>query len=239
MHGFTLADIYWYAPLRQASAMAWDPRVARELKALREDQERRAYESHLRRNPAEEEEVMTGIFSARARYVKNARLFNETVSQMSAIESRISQLRFRIPSVSSFGCYTCREGALVGGFFSAKIPTQTTELVFIRSCAVTGLMLTYLFGLREGFLCTLVFVMMYCFLVRFGKRLTRSEVISLHNEIREIREEIKREKLKLRDLREVRVRSYLACCVGDRHEAFTTTRIEHEDLPGYILNNYG
>jgi hypothetical protein len=126
--------------------MSWDPWVQEEIRGPREDQERRAFEAHLRRNPDEEERITDAVYNARVRQIKNAQAFNEIVKRSEAAQQEVNDIRGQIRLVSHGGFYKCREGAILGGFFSGQSNGDPSFACLYRTIAA----LAWLFAIATA-----------------------------------------------------------------------------------------
>lgn len=228
--------------------MAWDPRVADELRGLREDQERRSYEAYLRRNPHEEERITDENYRRRVRFIKNAQAFNALVAEVQKCQNEIASLNSKISNTSHHGFYTCSTGAFILGLFSAKTAADPFIAWMHRMIAVGITIGTAILGFGVGgttngtslsIICFIVSPIIYFAVGLASIRLPLHEVNSMHKEIAKLRDKATSVKSRIDLLNAERITKYQACCVGSSFQALTTVRIEHENLSEFFMQKYG
>ncbi len=226
--------------------MSWDPWVQEEIRGLREDQERKAYESHLRRHPDEQARIDAEIFSARVGQIKNAKAFNEFVPQAEAAKQAVVEIRQQIRIATHNGLYRCKECAVLGGLFSARATGDPAFAWILRVFAILVLLVaaaTTAVNAGLGFVAVLIAacLSLYAITICSCKKLALVDIRKMHAGLPKLRSELLRRKNILKAMNVKRVNLYKACVVSRNpwHDALNTVRIEHETLPGFIMKEYG
>jgi hypothetical protein len=226
--------------------MSSDPWVQEEIRGLREDQERRSYEAHLRRNPDEQSRIDDVVFRARAGAIKNAQAFNQFVPQAEAAKHAVTEIRQQIRIATHNGLYKCQEGAVLGGLFSARATGDPVLAWLLRLIAILFLVVaTATIAANAGLGFGAVLIAACCFLyaitVSSCKKLTLVDIRRMNAELPKLRGELLRRENILNVMNVKRVNLYSACLVSKNpwHDALNTVRIEHETLPGLIMKEYG
>jgi hypothetical protein len=226
--------------------MSWDPWVQEEIRGLRDDQERRAYEAHLRRNPDEQARIDAAVFSARVRQINNAKAFNEFVPQAEAAKQAVAEIRQQIIAATHNGLYKCKEGAVLGGLFSAWATGDTTFAWILRVFAILVLLVvaaTTATNAGLGFAAVLIAACfsLYALTICSCKKLALVDIRRMHVGLPKLRSELLRRKNILNAVNVKRVNLYKACVVSRNpcHDALKAVRIEHETLPDSIMKEYG
>lgn len=226
--------------------MPWDPWVQEEIRSLREDQERRAYESHLRRNPDEQARIDAVVFRARVKQIKNAKAFNEFVPQAEAAKQAVAEIRKQIRIATHNGLYKCKEGSVLGGLFSARATGDPVFGWILRVFAIMVLLVaavTTAANIGLGFASVLIAACfcLYAITVCSCKKLPLADIRRMHAGLPKLHNELLRRKNTLKAMNVKRVDLYKACSVSRDpwRDALKTIRVEHEILPGFIMQEFG
>lgn len=225
--------------------MSWDPWVQEEIRGLREDQERRAYEAHLRSNPDEQARIDEVVFRARVRQIKKAKAFNEFVPQAEAAKQAVEEIRQQIIIISHSGLYKCKEGAVLGGLFSARaaidpVLAWTFRVIAILIVLVATTATAAKAGLGFAAVLASTCFFLYVIIIASCKKLELVDIMKMHRELSKLRSELLRRENVLKVANAKRVDLYKACVASGNpwHDALNTIRIEHETLPGRIMKEY-
>jgi len=225
--------------------VSWDPWVQEEIRGLREDQERRAYEAHLRRNPDEQARIDGVVFRARVRQIKKAKAFNEFVPQAEAAKQAVAEIRQQIRITAHNGLYKCKEGAVLGGLFSARAAIDPVLAWIFRMFAILIVLVVATAtaanaGLGFAAVLTGSCFLLYVITISLCKKLELVDIMRMHRELSKLRSELQRRESVLNVANAKRVDLYKACIASGNpwHDALNTIRIEHETLPGYIMKEY-
>jgi hypothetical protein len=228
--------------------MSWDPWVQEEIRGLRDNQERRAYEAHLRRNPDEQARIDEVVFRARVRQIKKAKAFNEFVPEAEAAKQAVAEIRQRIRIVTHNGLYKCKEGAVLGGLFSARAAGDPVLAWIFRVFAILILLAATAATAATAANAGLGFVAvltgscfsLYVIIIASCKKIELVDIMRMNAELSKLRSELLRRKNVLKAANAKRVDLYKACVVSRNpwHDALNTLRIEHETLPGFIMKKY-
>lgn len=226
--------------------MSWDPWVQEEIRGLREDQERRAYEAHLRRNPDEQARIDEVVFRARVGAIKDARAFNDFVPQAEAAKQAVAETRQQLRIASHNGLYKCQEGSIFGGLFSARVAGDPILAWLLRVFAILFLLIASVVTAASAGLGFVPFLIAACCLlylttVSFCIKLTLADIRRMNASLPKLRDELLRRENILKAMNAKRVDLYRACVVSKNpwYDALNTVRIEHETLPDLIMKEYG
>jgi len=226
--------------------MSWDPWVQEEIRGLREDQERRSYEAHLRRNPDEQAEIDEMVFRARVKQIKNAKAFNEFVPQAEAAKQAVAEIRQQIRIDTHNGLYICKEGAVLGGLFTARAAGDPVLAWIFRVFAILVLLVAAAAtaanaGIGFVFVPIVACFFLYAVTISSCKKLALVDIRRMKAKLTKLRSELLRRENNLKDMNAKRVNLYKACVISGNpwHDALNTVRVNHETLSPSIMKEYG